>query len=292
MNSYFGIIERENRYLSCWRRYHIADGKCIFRAGRCILGEAICIFRSASDISVSIISYRWPCHLISFVRYFLSRIAEYRIIIIYVRYLSDYRRPYSSSRYRGNSFRRFRLRQSRSRLPVSMIHSMMTNGVIGCLNNQDRILIIPNIAASSSDIPLIPSDILSSFIRHRYNNQRCRIAAYPIAFRVIYTRKRNRFTHTAAAYTRKRNRFTHTTTAYTRKRNWFTHKNTSEWLICESKVSHFMPSSDFFTNKFPIFHHAKRGTFGNLRGRKRTRNASFFTKYRQWIFSKLFCLIV
>ena len=156
MNSYFGIIERENRYLSCWRRYHIADGKCIFRAGRCILGEAICIFRSASDISVSIISYRWPCHLISFVRYFLSRIAEYRIIIIYVRYLSDYLLPYFSSRFHDNSFRRFRLNQSRKRLIVNMIHFMMTNGIIGRLKNQDRILIIRNIAASPSDLPHIP----------------------------------------------------------------------------------------------------------------------------------------
>jgi hypothetical protein len=89
---------------------------------------------------------------------------------------------------------------------------------------------------------LFPSDILSFFIRHRFNNQRCHIAAHPLAFRVIYTHKRNRFTHTTATYTRKRNRPTHTTAAYTRKRNWFTHKNTSKWLICEPKVPHFTSS--------------------------------------------------
>ena len=139
---------------------------------------------------------------------------------------------------------------------------------------------------------LFPSDILSFFIRHRFNNQRCHIAAHPLAFRVIYTHKRNRFTHTTATYTRKRNRPTHTTAAYTRKRNWFTHKNTSKWLICEPKVPHFIPPSDLFTNKIPIYHHTKSGTFGNLRGVKWTGNASFFTKNRQWIFFKLFRIIV
>ena len=118
-----------------------------------------------------------------------------------------------------------------------------------------------------------PSGTHFPFIRHRFNNQRCRIAAHPLAFQVIYTHKRNRFTHTTATYTR-------TTAAYTRKRSRFTHKNTSERLTCEPKVPHFMPPSDLFTNKFPIYHHAKSGTFGNLRGKKWTGNASFFTKYR------------
>ena len=65
MNSYFSIIERENRYLSCWQKYHIAGEKCIFRTRKYIIEEAICIFWSASDISESIISYRWPRHRIS-----------------------------------------------------------------------------------------------------------------------------------------------------------------------------------------------------------------------------------
>ena len=121
---------------------------------------------------------------------------------------------------------------------------------------------------------LFPSDILSSFIRHRFNNQRCRIAAHPPAFRAIYTHKRNHFTHTTATYMRKRNRFTH--------------KNTSEWLTCEPKVHCFMPPSDLFTNKFPIYHHAKSGTFGNLHGKKWTGNASFFTKYRKGTFLHYF----
>jgi hypothetical protein len=84
MSSYFDIIERGNRYLSCRRRYHLADEKCIFRAGKYIFGEATCIFQSTSDISKSIISYRRPCHLISFARNIVSLTAQYRIIIIYV----------------------------------------------------------------------------------------------------------------------------------------------------------------------------------------------------------------
>ena len=95
-------------------------------------------------------------YIVSFARNILSLIVKYRIIIIYVRYLSDYRRPYSSSRFHDNSFRHFRLCQSLNRLIVNKIHFMMTNGIIGRLKNQDRKLIIRNIAASSSDIPLIP----------------------------------------------------------------------------------------------------------------------------------------
>ena len=128
---------------------------------------------------------------------------------------------------------------------------------------------------------LFPSDILSFFIRHQFNNQRCHIAAHPLAFWVIYTHKRNRFTHTTATFTR-------TTATYTRKRNRFTHKNTSGWLTCEPKVHCFMPPSDLFTNKFPIYHHAKSGTFGNLHGKKWTGNASFFTKYRKGKFLHYF----
>ena len=110
-----------------------------------------------------------------------------------------------------------------------------------------------------------PSGTHFPFIRHRFNNQRCRIAAHQLAFQVIYTHKRNRFTHTTATYTRKRNRFTH--------------KKSSAWLTCEPQVPHFMPPSDLFSNKFPTYHHTKSGTFGNLRGMKWTGNASFFTKY-------------
>ena len=95
-------------------------------------------------------------YIVSFARNILSLIVKYRIIIIYVRYLSDYRRPYSSSRFHDNSFRHFRLCQSLNRLIVNKIHFMMTNGIIGRLKNQNRKLIIRNIAASSSDIPLIP----------------------------------------------------------------------------------------------------------------------------------------
>ena len=95
-------------------------------------------------------------YIVSFARNILSLIVKYRIIIIYVRYLSDYRRPYSSSRFHDNSFRHFRLCKSLNRLIVNMIHFMMTNGIIGRLKNQDRILIIRNIAASPSDLPHIP----------------------------------------------------------------------------------------------------------------------------------------
>ena len=97
---------------------------------------------------------------------------------------------------------------------------------------------------------LFPSDILSFFIRHRFNNQRCSIAAHPLAFRAIYTHERTSFTHTTTTYTHERKSFTHTTTSYTHKRNQSTRKNSSSWLICEPQMPHFVPLSDLFTNKF------------------------------------------
>ena len=50
LNSFFGIDGGEGWYLSCWRRYHIAGGKCIFHSEICLLGAITCIFQSPSDI--------------------------------------------------------------------------------------------------------------------------------------------------------------------------------------------------------------------------------------------------
>ena len=103
---------------------------------------------------------------------------------------------------------------------------------------------------------LFPSDILSPFIRHRFNNQRCSIAPYPLAFRAVYTHERTSFTHTTTTYTHKRKSFTHTTTSYTHKRNQSTRKNSSAWLICEPQMPHFVPPNDLFTNKFDMDAHS------------------------------------